>query len=497
MRRFLSLTASGLCLLALYPATGCGAAEPLLRIAGPDTVRGWTTIRAETSVPVANVAAISLRVNGRTIGSDTTPPYAVLVDGTALRRGRHQATLELVRRDGSRVRSSTAIAVIAGGHQRELVASPHHGFERALRALARGNVTVRLAPGRYPVSALRLGNGARLVGSGSATVLAAPAGPYWAAVVVDGNDTLLSRLAIDGAGDGGGEGHAIVVQSGVRGFVARELIIQRVRRVGVYAWGSLNDISVQDARITSGGYAEAGVIAALPAGNDLSVIRSRIAGFRNWGINFVQSPHENRATGLRALALDNVVTDIDAPEDTHGTTKGGIWSGSAGAAIIGNVIRRTGWDGIETVGSSHDVSIVDNRIYDTPVGIYLEHSTTRSMIARNVIVNTRTGINVEWEYGGVGSGQNVFARNHVLRASSVGLFIDVGADDNRVFANRLDAGVAGIVLQGSSQNHIARNVVCRAVSAIEQRVGMWDDKRAAQPVANRLERNRLTRTCKK
>jgi parallel beta-helix repeat protein len=307
---------------------------------------------------------------------------------------------------------------------------------------------------------------------------------------------LLSRLTIDGAGRGGGLGHAVVVQSGVRRFVARDLAIKRVRHVGVYAWGSLNDISVQDARITSNGSADAGVIAALPAGDDLSVIRSRIAGFRDWGINFAQTPHNNRVTGLRALALDNRVTDIDAREDTHGTTKGGIWSGGAGAAIIGNVIRRTGSNGIETVGSSHHVSIVDNQISDTSVGIYLEHSTTRSLIARNVIEDTRTGINVEWEYGGVGSGRNVFERNRILRASSVGLFIDVGADANRVIANSLDAGVAGIVLQGSSQNHVAENVVCRAAAAIEQRVGLWDDERAAQPVANRLERNQLAPTCK-
>ena len=50
------------------------------------------------------------------------------------------------------------------------------------------------------------------------------------------------------------------------------------------------------------------------------------------------------------------------------------------------------------------------------------------------------------------------------------------------------AGVAGIVLQGSSQNHVSGNVVCRAAAAIEQRVGLWDDERAAQPVANRQAR---------
>ncbi len=495
MLRILSLTASGLCLLAFYPATGCAAAEPPLSIVRPEAFRGWTTVRAETSVPKANVAAISLRIDERTIGSDTTFPYAVLIDGKSLRPGRHQLTLELVRRDGSRVRSSSGVVVIPGGNRRELRASPHRGFVRARRALARGNVTVRLAPGRYPVSALRLGNGARLVGSGPTTVLAAPTGPYWSAVAVEGSDTLLSDLSIDGAGQGGGEGHAVAVQPGARHFVARRLQIRRVRTVGVYAWGKVTDISVQDSLITSDGSADAGVIAALPGGNDYSVIRSRIAGFRGWGINFAQVAHENLVTGLRSLALDNVITDIDPPGHTHGTTEGGIWSGGAGATIVGNDVRRTGWTGIETVGSSQGVYINHNRISATRTGIYLEHATLQSIIARNVIRNVRTGINVEWEYGGVGSGQNRFESNHVILASFVGLFIDVGADENMVVGNRLEAARSGIVLQGSSHNYVARNFVCRSTTAIEQRAGLWEDDRPAQPVSNQITSNRVERRC--
>ena len=482
-------------MLALYPATGCAEAKPLLRHVGPETIRGWTTIRAETSVPVANVAAVTLRIDGRAVGSDTTPPYAVLVDGTTLRRGRHHATLELVRRDGSRLRSSTGLIVVAGKYRRELAATPQRGFGRAVRALASGNVTVRLAPGRYSISALRLGSGARLVGSGPDTFLAAPPGAYWAVVAVEGRDALLSDLGIDGAGAGAGEGRAIAIQPGVRRFVARRLQVRRVRRVGVYSWGNVSDVSVQDALITSDGSADAGFIAALPDGNDYSVIRSRIAGFRGWGINFAQVPHENRVTGLRSLALDNVVTDIDPPGDTQGTTEGGIWSGGAGAAVIGNVVRRTGWTGIETVGSSNGTAINHNRIYDTRTGIYLEHATRQSTIARNVIRNVRTGINVEWAYGGVSSGQNRFERNQVYGASFVGLFIDVGADENLVVGNRLDAVRSGIVLQGSSHNYVARNFVCGSTTAVEQRAGLWEDDRPAPPLSNQVTRNRLERRC--
>jgi parallel beta-helix repeat protein len=231
------------------------------------------------------------------------------------------------------------------------------------------------------------------------------------------------------------------------------------------------------------------VSTVLPEGNDVSVVRTRVSRFRDYGINFVQVPHDNTSSGLRALALDNVVLDIDHPGDTQGTTEGGIWSGGARAAIIGNIVRRAGWDGIETVGSSHEVSIVGNRISDTPVGIYLEHATTRSLIANNVIMRVRTGINVEWEYGGVGSGDNSFVDNHVREASDVGLFIDTGADGNDVVGNRIAAGVAGIVLQGSSRNRVEKNVVCGTTMHVEQRDGRWDDNSLASPADNTLSAN--------
>ena len=44
----------------------------------------------------------------------------------------------------------------------------------------------------------------------------------------------------------------------------------------------------------------------------------------------------------------------------------------------------TGWDGIQTVGSSHGTTIVGNDIARTRTGIYVEHETTRSLIAGNI-----------------------------------------------------------------------------------------------------------------
>jgi hypothetical protein len=62
-----------------------------------------------------------------------------------------------------------------------LTTSPGNGLERALAALRRGHVTVRLAPGQYRLSDVRIGDGARLVGSGPRTVITAPSASYFRA----------------------------------------------------------------------------------------------------------------------------------------------------------------------------------------------------------------------------------------------------------------------------------------------------------------------------
>jgi parallel beta-helix repeat protein len=174
-----------------------------------------------------------------------------------------------------------------------------------------------------------------------------------------------------------------------------------------------------------------------------------------------------------------------------GTNEGGIWTGGVEAAVIGNTVRRARWDGIETVGSSTRTTIVGNRIHDTRTGIYLEHSTQRSLIARNVIVDALTGINVEWWHEGAGSSRNTFAFNRIVSAET-GIFVDVGGDGNRIVGNVFVGGARpAIVLQGSSRNVVQVNRGCGSSgdSLVAFSSARYDDGTRAESRANRLDGN--------
>ena len=249
---------------------------------------------------------------------------------------------------------------------------------------------------------------------------------------------------------------------------SRDVRLQRVRiggiRIsGVELWGAHADVSIQDSVIDGGGRADAAGVMdrGSDESRDTSVIRTAISGFRGYGINFVQRAYDRPAASARSLALDNRISDIDDPSAADGTHEGGIWSGGVAAAIIGNRVRRTGWDGIQTVGSSRDVTIVGNDVAHTGTGIYLEHETNGSLIARNRIADVATGVNSEWRYGGAGSGANTVAANVITRPTDAGIFIDVAGDENRIAANMVRGGRGpAVVLQGASDNVVVDTLAC-------------------------------------
>lgn len=475
-------------------------AGPVVTYTGPRRVAGRALLRARARPRTARVVAVSFALDGRPLGSDTTAPYSLDVDAAELPRGRHRLLVHAVDALGGHAASRPVTVRMATGHRQPAVRLAA-GWPRghALAELRRGHVTVRLGPGHYRLHDVSLGDGARLVGAGRRTVVAAPAHAYSALLVARGTGVRVSDLALDGGGAGSGDGTAVAVVDGSRDVRLQRLRIERVRGQGVTAFGAHSDVSLQDSAVDGQGRADAGVVSlGSERSSDVSVIRTRIRGFRNYGIDFVQTGYGRPRAARRNVALDNRITDIHNPATANGTNEGAIWSGGAAAALIGNSIERTGWDGIETVGTSDGVAIVGNRIARTRTGIYLEHSTNHSLVSRNAIDRVRTGIAVEWRYGGVGSIRNAFRYNRIAAASDTGIFLDVGSDRSRLIGNVFHGGVLpAIRLQGSSRNRVRSNRACGHAGGevVHEQNGRYDDGALAVSRENAISANSAARTC--
>lgn len=482
---------------------------PRVEFLGPERLTKPADLEARArAASGSRVVAVTFLLDGRPLGSDTTRPYRLDVDPSLLPSGRHGLRVEAVDNLGRRRLTQPREVTVEPSGSEIVAAAPGASFARAREALERGDVTVRLAPGRYTVNELELGSGARLVGSGSRTVLAPERGArYWALVVAKGKNIRISDLTLDGGGHVPGDregGIAVAVFDGSSDVRLQRLRMTRVRTDGVNTWGAYSNVSIQDSRIEGGGTAEAAVVAlGSDKSRDTSAIRNHIRGFRAFGVILQQKEHGRPAADLHGVVLDNVISDIRDPSRDGcwtaakyrtpgcGTNEGGIWTGGVEAAIIGNTIRRARWDGIETVGSSTRTTIVRNKIHDTRTGIYLEHSTHRSLIAHNLIVDALTGINVEWWHEGAGSRRNTFAYNRIVNAKA-GLFVDVGGDHNRIIGNVFVGGSRpSIILQGSSNNLVQGNRGCRAPgdSLVGLESARWDDGSEARSRGNQLKRN--------
>jgi hypothetical protein len=481
---------------ALAPAMPHPGIGPRVRYAGPHgSLAGPVLLRARARSAGARIVAVTFRLDGRPLGTATTPPYTLDVDAGRLPHGRHRLAVEAVDRLGRRSSTRPVHVTIGGAPTGTLVRGPGPAFDAALAALARGGATVRLGPGVYTVGELRLGSGSRLIGSGRRTVLAA-AGHPWALVLVRGHGVRVEDLALEGAGR---TGRAVAVAGGSSDVRLRRLAIAGVRENGIEAWDAHAEVSVQDSVISGAGASGAGVFdVGSDRSRDSSVVRTRIYGFRGFGIDFVQTRYGRPWAAARALALDNRIADIQNPATATGTSEGGIWSGGGAAAIIGNRITDTGWDGIETVGSSLGVSIVDNDIERTRVGIYLEHETNRSLVAGNTIADVVTGINSEWRYGGRGSSRNTLVGNRILAPAEAGLFIDVAGDHNRLSGNLVvRGGGPPIVLQGASDSVVTGNRACagRAGPVVMLQSAHFGDGSPAYSLRNEVARNANVASC--
>ena len=492
--------------------SSAAAGSPSITLLGPPgKVERPTTLKASAKARSGRIAAVTFLLDGAPLGSDTVAPYAFTLNPGLVQPGRHALTVAAVDDHGRR--SSTRPTGITTERYRTqgLTASPGAGLERALAALRRGHVTVRLAPGRYRLNDVKIADDARLVGSGPRTVITAPGTSYFAVLVARGRNITISDLTVDGGGQGPGRGIAVAVFDGSRNVRLSRLRLTHVRQDGVNVWGAYSNVSVQDSVIEGDGTAQVGVFAlGSDRSRDTSVIRTHVRGFRSHGILLAQREYGRPSAALHGLALDNVVSDIRdpardrcyyAPNTTPkcGTNEGGIWTGGVEAAIIGNTVLRARWDGIETVGSSTRTNVVGNTIRDTRTGIYLEHSTKDSLFSKNLVADARAGINVEWWHDGQGSIRNTFSSNRIVSASKGGLFVDVGDDGNQIVENVfVGGGRPAIVLQGTSDNVVRRNLGCRAgdEELVREQSAYYDNGVRAVPRRNRLSANTTRTSCR-
>jgi parallel beta-helix repeat protein len=491
----LGLTVAVVALLANAADAARPGALARVSYAGPrGPLHGSATLRADARGGAQGIVAVTFVVDGRPLATATSPPYGLRVDVDELPAGPHTLRVEAVDRLGRRSVSAPARVRVPADPPRALVASTPAMFEHARAALARGNVTVVLRPGRYSTQPLVLGSGARLRGAGPSTVLT-PAFRGQQLLQVHGSDVRVSSLALDGLR----RVDQVVGVDGSSQVRLSRLQIAGMRGNGVGISGPHHGVSVQDSSITGRGADGAGVLdLGSERSSDVSVIRCSIAGFRGWGIDFVQRRYGSATAARHNVALDNKIRAIQDPSIANGTREGGIWSGGVNARIVGNTIRNTGWDGIETVGSSTHVTITGNTISDTGVGIYLEHETNQSLIARNRISDVNTGINVEWRFNGAGSSDNSFTRNRIANASEAGLFVDVAEDRNRITRNVFSGGSGdAIVLQGSSDNVVTGNRTCGGGNGpvVRLQVARFDNGRPARSLRNSLTDNVGVASC--
>ncbi len=464
---------------------------------GPHALRGRIRLRAKVR-DNTRVLAATFMLADRPLGTVTQAPWILDVDAALLPDGPASLDVVAVDRLGQRAVSRTINVHVLPGGERLLHASPDHSLAPALRALARGSAAVELGPGRYRIDQVTLGPGARLFGSGPATILTP--GPGAGAVSMlstRSNDVRISDLAIDGAGriDDG-----VSIGGGASDVRVQRIDVSRVRMNGINAWGAHDNVSIQDSTILGGGTAaNAGVfdLGSIDS-RDTSVVRTRVSGFVGYGVLFAQRFYGLRSAAIHNLALDNTISDIIDPHRYDGTDAGGIWTGGVEAVVAGNFISDAGTDGIETVGSSTGDTIIDNSIENTPVGIYIEHSTNLSLVDSNRVSNVGTGINVEWRHSGGGSDGNAFAYN-VIAATQAGVFVDVQEDYNTIVGNVfLGTRATPVILQGSSHNAVRSNLACATGSApfVVQRAALSQTGALARSSDNELVDNERTSPCR-
>jgi hypothetical protein len=206
----------------------------------------------------------------------------------------------------------------------------------------------------------------------------------------------------------------------------------------VHVWGSAKNARVLDTWLDGNGRVDSGLTVRQPEG---FVARRIVAtGFRSYGV--LVDPHESdyRARSPYALS-DLTISDVARPArgSSDGTAEACLWLGSRGN-VRRVQVRRCALIGVWT-GTANDRSqIADVAVDRTPVGIYVEHFTSRTTFRRLYIgPNVSRGLNAEWanpDRGGRPASTDNVIRDSYFSTVLVGVYLDDGTTRTSVVGSK-------------------------------------------------------------
>jgi parallel beta-helix repeat protein len=436
-----------------------GGRVSLVGVQQHETVRGLVSVSAALTPGSSRIVLVDYYVDGAIVATAASAPWTALVDSTRIAPGIHTLRAVAVSLDRRR-RASAAVAFAVAATRSS---SPVGALQPAIDALGPNGGTLRLPAGRYPVSDLEIGSGVRLIGAGAGrTVLVGTTAPGQDTIDVTGRNVLISDLTLDigGSGTTPDESAGIFVHD-AEDVVLRRLSLVHVKGYGVQVLGHHERISVQESTIDGDGRGLIGVAewSEDASSSDVSVIRCVIRNLSKYGVLLQSYFNGHTWPHRRPLAYGNDISQIHDTTIHDGTIEIGIWIAGADGAALDNVVRNTGWDGIETVVNASNPTIAGNVVRNTRTGIYIENVTRNALIEQNDIAGVSVaGINLEPPHGGPQSGHLTIRQNRVVGAGEYGIGTGPGTLGSRITGNQvLDSGQIAILLQGASGNVVTGN----------------------------------------
>lgn len=160
-----------------------------------------------------------------------------------------------------------------------------------------------------------------------------------------------------------------------------------------------------------------------------SIVKKHVKRVTGYGIFNMQYYPPGPASGETTIIEDCIADDVTAnpPFKMDGTGEAGFWFGNKTRARR-FVANRCSWMGVWTGSQCFDSIFEDFEILQSKhIGLYVEHSTMRSVFRRFRIESVKNGINIEWVYGGVGSHMNSFEDGEIYcPPGATGVFVDAG-----------------------------------------------------------------------